>query len=108
MRALERAVLGVRMPRKTEETIERRPSRSESRGGFCETRKDRTDAREVGTTAGERGTALTVGVLNGVRDNLGRAREEMGRLAESGPADMRMEERGGVDVEADRVASEVV
>jgi hypothetical protein len=108
MRALERAVLDVRMPRKTEETIERRPSRSESRGGFCETRKDRTDAREVGTTAGEGGTALTVGVSSGVRDSLGRAREEMGRLTESGPADMRMEDRGGVDTGADRVGSEIV
>jgi hypothetical protein len=117
MRALERAVLGVRMPRKTEDTIERRPSRSERRGGLCDTRKERTEPRAVEVTDGEGGTEseLAKGAWGGVREEGGRAREdtgraieEAGRLAESGPADKGPEERGRAEAGADSVASEIV
>jgi hypothetical protein len=115
MRAPERAVLGVRMPRKTEETIERRPSRSERRGGLCDTRKERAGPRGVEAMDGEGGTDSAATASGGVREedggareDIGRAREEAGRLAESGPADKGPEERGRAEAGADSVASEIV
>jgi hypothetical protein len=102
MRALERAVLGVRMPRKTEETIERRPRRSERRGGLCDTRKERAGPRGVEAMDGEEGTDSAATASGGVREEDGRAREDIG------PADKGPEERGRAEAGADSVASEIV